>query len=80
MMVAGVDAMAHVKTMHHVSKNEECGTLVASLRDAQQILKIAEIGHDRFTISPNVAHNLFQSNLTVISMVNFEKSALGELS
>ena len=80
MMVAGVDAMAHVKTMHHVPKNEECGTLVASLRDAQQILKIAEIGHDRFTISPNVAHNLFQSNLTVISMVNFEKSALGELS
>ena len=72
--------MANVKTMNHVSKNVECGTLVASLRDAQQILKIAEIGHDRFTISPNVAHNLFQSNLTVISMVNFEKSALGELS
>ena len=79
-MVAGVDAMAHVKTMHHVLKNVECVTLVASLRDAQQILKIAKIGHDRFTISPNVAHNLFQSNLTVISMVNFEKSALGELS
>ena len=80
MMEAGLDAMAHLKAMHRMSKNVECRTLVASLRDAQQIVEIANLGHDCFTISPSVAHDLFQNDLTAVAVANFEKSALGELS
>ena len=80
MMEAGLDAMVHLRAMHHMSKNVECQTLVASLRHAQQIVEIAELGHDCFTISPNVAHDLFQNDLTAIAVESFEKSALGDLS
>ena len=79
MMEAGLDAMAHLKAMQRMSKNVKCRTLVASLRDAQQIVEIAKLGHDCFTISPSVAHDLFQNDLTAIAVANFEKSALGEL-
>ena len=79
MMEAGLDAMAHLKAMQRMSKNVKCRTLVASLRDAQQIVEIAKLGHDCFTISPSVAHDLFQNDLTAVAVANFEKSALGEL-
>ena len=79
MMEAGLDAMAHLKAMQRMSKNVKCRTLVASLRDAQQIVEIAKLGHDCFTISPSVAHDLLQNDLTAVAVANFEKSALGEL-
>ena len=59
MMEAGLDAMAHLKAMHYMSKNVECRTFVALLRKAQQIVEIAKFRHDCFTNSPSVAHNLF---------------------
>ena len=80
MVEAGLDAMAHLKAMHRMSKNVECRTLVASLRDAQQIVDIAKLGHDCFTISPSVAHDLFQNDFTAVDVANFKKSAAGELS
>ena len=79
-MEAGLDAMAHLKAMHHMSKHEGCRTLVASLRHAQQIVEIAELGHSCFTISPRVAEDLFQNDLTADAVVNFEKSASGDVS
>ena len=80
MMEAGLDAMTHLKAMHQMSKNVKCRTLVASLRHAQQIVEIAELGHDCFTISPGVANDLFQNDFTAVAVANFEKSTLGKLS
>ena len=80
MVEAGLDAMAHLKAMQHMSKHEGCRTLVASLRHAQQIVEIAELGHACFTISPRVAEDLFQNDLTADAVANFEKSASGDVS
>ena len=80
MKEAGIDAMAHLRAMKEMSQNGSCRTLVASLRSAQQMVKIAQLGHDCFTISPTVARDLFQSDLTDVAVANFEQSAIGELS
>lgn len=80
MKEAGIDAMAHLRAMKEMSQNGNCRTLVASLRSAQQMVEIAQLGHDCFTISPTVARDLFQSDLTDVAVANFEKSAVGELS
>ena len=80
MKEAGIDAMAHLRAMKEMSQNGSCRTLVASLRSAQQMVEIAQLGHDCFTISPPVARDLFQSDLTDVAVANFEQSALGELS
>ena len=77
---AGLDAMAHLRAMKAMSRNGSCRTLVASLRNAQQMVEIAQMGHDCFTISPLVARDLFQNDLTDVAVANFEKSAAGELS
>ena len=53
--------------------------LVASLRDAQQIVEIAKLGHDCFTISPSVAHDLFQNDFTAVDVANFEKICSGRI-
>jgi transaldolase len=80
MKEAGLDAMAHLRAMKEMSQNGSCRTLVASLRSAQQMVEIAQLGHDCFTISPTVARDLFQSDLTDVAVANFEQSAVGELS
>ena len=80
MKEAGLDAMAHLRAMKEMSQNGSCRTLVASLRSAQQMVEIAQLGHDCFTISPTVARDPFQSDLTDVAVANFEQSAVGELS
>ena len=80
MREAGVDAMAHLRAMKEMSQNGSCRTLVASLRSAKQMVEIAQLGHDCFTISPTVARDLFQSDLTDLAVAKFEQSAVGELS
>ena len=79
MIEAGLDAMAHLRAMKEMSQNGSCRTPVASLRNAQQMVEIAQMGHDFFTISPTVARDLFHSDLTDMAVANFEKSAAGEL-
>ena len=80
MREAGIDAMAHLRAMKEMSQNGSCRTLVASLRSAKQMVEIAQLGHDCFTISPTVARDLFQSDLTDLAVAKFEQSAVGELS
>ena len=53
---------------------------MASLRNAQQIVEIAELGHAYFTISPRVAEDLFKNDLTADAVAIFEKSASGDVS
>jgi transaldolase len=78
MIEAGLDAMAHMRAIHAMSWNEPCRPLIASLRSAQQMVEIAEIGHDCFTIAPAVAQDLFQNELTEAAAEEFERAAKGE--
>ena len=64
-------AIAHLKAMHNLPKNVECQTVVASRRHEQKIVEIVELGHNCFIVSPGVAHDLFQNDLTAAGVANF---------
>jgi len=76
MMDAGLDAMANMKIIEKIARKNKCIPVIASLRNAKQILEIAEIGHDCFTISPEVARDLFNSKLTDGAAIAFEEAAM----
>jgi transaldolase len=78
MVDAGLDAMAHMRAIHAMSSNGPCRPLIASLRSAQQMVDIAEIGHDCFTIAPAIAQDLFHNELTEAAAQEFERAAKGE--
>jgi len=78
MTEAGLDAMAHMRAIHAMSWNGPCRPLIASLRSAQQMVEIAQIGHDCFTIAPTIAQDLFQNELTEAAAEEFERAAKGE--
>ena len=75
MMDVGLDAMANMQIIQKIARKNQCIPVVASLRNAKQMLEIAEIGHDCFTISPEVARDLFDSKLTDAAAIDFEKAA-----
>ena len=76
MIDAGLDAMANMKIIEKIARKNKCVPVIASLRNAKQILEIAEIGHDCFTISPEVARDLFNSKLTDGAAIAFEEAAM----
>ena len=78
MVEAGLDAMTHMRAIHAMSSNGPCRPLIASLRSAQQMVDIAEIGHDCFTIAPAIAQDLFHNELTEAAAQEFERAAKGE--
>ena len=75
MLDAGLDAMANMQIIEKIARKNKCTPVVASLRNAKQILEIAEMGHDCFTISPDVARDLFNSKLTDRAAIDFEEAA-----
>ena len=77
MLDAGFDAMANMQIIEKIARKNKCTPVVASLRNAKQILEIAEMGHDCFTISPEVARDLFDSQLTEEASFAFETAATG---
>ena len=77
MMDAGLDAMANMQIIEKIARKNKCIPVVASLRNAKQMLEIAEMGHDCFTISPEVARDLFDSQLTEEASFAFETAATG---
>ena len=79
MIDAGEDAMAHMLDIKEMSLSSSCRPLVASLRNAKQIVDIARLGHDCFTISAEVAYDLLQNELTNASVADFEKIVAGEI-
>jgi len=68
--------MANMKIIEKIARKNNCIPVIASLRNAKQILEIAEIGHDCFTISPEVARALFNSKLTDGAVIAFEEAAM----
>ena len=77
MMDAGLDAMAHMQIIEKIARKNKCIPLIASLRNTNQILEIAEIGHNCFAISPDVAKDLFDSKLTDAAAIAFETATKG---
>ena len=77
MVDAGFDAMANMQIIEKIARRNTCIPIIASLRNAQQLLDIAEIGHNCFTISPEVTRDLFSSKLTDDASSAFEAAAKG---
>ena len=77
MVDAGFDAMANMQVIEKIARRSTCIPIIASLRNAQQLLDIAEIGHNCFTISPEVTRDLFSSKLTDDASSAFEAAAKG---
>ena len=75
---ASVRLRGHMRAIHAMSWNGPCRPLIASLRSAQQMVDIAEIGHDCFTIAPAIAQDLFHNELTEAAAQEFERAAKGE--
>ena len=71
----GLDAMANMQIIQKIARKNKCIPVIAFLRNAKQILEIAEMGHACFTISPDVARDLFNSKLTDRAAIDFEKAA-----
>ena len=77
MMDAGLDAMANMQIIEKIARKNKCIPVIASLRSAKQVLDIVEIGYNCFTISPEVARDLFYSRLTEEAASAFEAAAKG---
>ena len=74
MAEAGIDAMAHLATMARMNAGpgKPCTILIASLRSTDQMVALADIGHDCFTISPDIARGLLSSEHSIAAHEVFE--------
>lgn len=77
MLESGADAYGALADMQAVAAQPEVNTkvLVASLRDADQMVKLARQGHDTFTIAPVIADALLANDQTQAAYVAFEEAA-----
>ena len=74
MAEAGIDAMAHLATMARMNTfpGKRCTVLVASLRAPEQMVALADLGHDSFTISPDIARALLSNDHSIAAHAAFE--------
>ena len=75
MMDADLDAVANMQIIEKIARKNRCVPTIASLRHAKQILEIAQMGHDCFTVSPDVARDLFKGEFTYRAAADFETAA-----
>ncbi|MEH6644993.1 transaldolase family protein [Sulfitobacter sp.] len=76
MKEAGIDAETHLAAMEKMNRPDvrRCEVLVASLRSAAQMVTLANLGHDHFTISPDVARELLTSPHSIKAFTEFEEA------
>jgi len=69
-----MDAISHLATMARMNEGQgkPCTVLVASLRSAEQMVALADVGHDCFTISPDVARALLDCPQSIAAFESFE--------
>lgn len=74
MIEAGIDGAAHLAAMAAMNRNggPECRVLVASLRSADQMVTLAGLGHNCFTISPAVARDMLVNSHSDRAAEDFE--------
>lgn len=78
MMEVGLDGEASLAAMLSMNTGctKRCEILVASLRDAEQMVTLARQGHDHFTIAPAVASDVLKSSLSVQAFEDFEEAIM----
>lgn len=76
MKEAGIEAEAHLAAMAKMNATDtrRCDVLVASIRSAAQMVTLANLGHDHFTISPDVARDLLTSSHSIKAFSEFEEA------
>jgi transaldolase len=76
---AGRDGFAEIVAMQEIirASGSETRVLVASLRAAEDLVRLGRLGLDTFTFSPKVAASLFAEELTEAAAEVFEKAAEG---
>ncbi len=79
MLEAGLPAFEAMDQMRAIGHAAGGGTrlLIASLRDPEQMVRLAAAGHDCFTIAPGVARALLSDDRTVAAAAQFEQAAAG---
>ena len=72
---AGLDAYDHMSLMKDLERHStnRCKILVASIRSVEQMMILAAQGHEYFTISPAIAGELVNSDLTVNAVSEFNE-------
>ncbi len=75
MIEGGIAATDHIATMQKMSDRGGCNVLVASLRSAEQMIELAAVGADVFTIAPAVARELIADKNSILAFEDFESSA-----
>lgn len=68
----GRDGLAVISTMHRVVADSETDVLAASLRSADDLVALAEVGVRHFTAAPGVVMAAFQHDVSDQSAVDFE--------
>ncbi|MEN8659969.1 transaldolase family protein [Marivita sp.] len=76
---AGLPALDHLSKMQAISGGKP-RILVASLRTANQMVALASRGLDCFTLSPDLAQNLFSDPMTQEAAAAFEAAASSQSS
>jgi len=76
---AGRDGRDAVLAMHAILRATGAGTrlLVASLRGADRLVELAQLGLDTFTFGPAVADALLRDDLTEAAAAEFARAARG---
>lgn len=76
MIEAGIDGQAHLAAMAEMTRDdtEKCKVLVASLRSAAQMVTLANLGHDHFTLAPAVVQDLMTSSHSAEAFNAFEEA------
>ncbi len=75
MLDQGIDAHRVMAQMARMMGQGDCRPLVASLRTCDQIVELAQMGFDCFTLSPDLARDLMQDDHTDTSAQDFERAA-----
>jgi transaldolase len=77
MLEKGLPAYEAMRQMHAIGRSAGHKTriLVASLRDTDQMLRLASEGQECFTLAPTIARALMQDSNTIAAAVEFEEAA-----
>ncbi|MEO9824050.1 MAG: transaldolase family protein [Paracoccaceae bacterium] len=77
MTEAGIDAKAHLSAMKDIQSSDEdgCQIMVASLRAPEQMVELAGLGMDVFTIAPGIAQALMSEARSHAAYAEFEAAA-----
>ena len=76
MMEADLDGEGSLAAMlaMNTGSTKRCEILVASLRNAAQMVTLAHQGHDHFTIAPAVARDVLKSSHSIQAFEDFEEA------